>query len=450
MPDIINNKIKRMKILIFVLLLALQLTSLRTNGQSTALKTGDQVPEMSFPDAFNVKKHAFTPVRFADLRGKLVILDFWGTFCEPCLEEFPYLDSLQREYKDKLQIIAVNPQRLEVIREFFEVHKGVYKPSFPFINDEKDLEKIFYHQGVPFQVWIGPDGKVLHLADPYNLTRKNIDQTLKGRNTVITNTFPFVYKETLFDDQWKGFIMFSSYLARAEAKGLRLDGPGNGKGITEDGEILFLYQRAYDELTEHRYELFRPGRTLLLVKNPSTYTNVKKERDLDWEFKNIYSYQLTVPADSKANLAQLMTEDLKRYFGLDVTIEKRIVKTLILVGTSQIDKMKTKGGIPKDNFNKSQLRAIPGESVRCMINIDYRAFSERIKGFVEYGFRQAFADSTLLSGKIDFKMSGEVLDHLTLNSLKQELHKYDLDLKEGSRTIDVLVLKEPDYAEAEN
>jgi thiol-disulfide isomerase/thioredoxin len=47
--------------------------------------------------------------KLKDLRGKVVILDFWATYCPPCLEEIPHLKSLQAKYgKENLQVIGLH------------------------------------------------------------------------------------------------------------------------------------------------------------------------------------------------------------------------------------------------------------------------------------------------------------------------------------------------------
>jgi Thiol-disulfide isomerase and thioredoxins len=50
-----------------------------------------------------------TAQRLGDLRGRVVILDFWATYCPPCIEEIPHLKALQEEYgPDKLQVIGLH------------------------------------------------------------------------------------------------------------------------------------------------------------------------------------------------------------------------------------------------------------------------------------------------------------------------------------------------------
>ena len=61
-------------------------------GIARGLGPGDAAPDFALTD-FNGK-----PMRLADYRGKLVLLNFWASWCGPCLEEMPRLSALQRNY----------------------------------------------------------------------------------------------------------------------------------------------------------------------------------------------------------------------------------------------------------------------------------------------------------------------------------------------------------------
>ena len=66
-----------------------------------ALKVGD-----SFPDLAGFKLEGKLP---DSLKGKVVIVDFWASWCQPCKDSFPAMNELQKKYADKgLVIIAVN------------------------------------------------------------------------------------------------------------------------------------------------------------------------------------------------------------------------------------------------------------------------------------------------------------------------------------------------------
>ena len=47
-------------------------------------------------------------VTLSDFKGKVVLVDFWETWCSPCLAVFPAMDSLKTEYKEDFEVVAVN------------------------------------------------------------------------------------------------------------------------------------------------------------------------------------------------------------------------------------------------------------------------------------------------------------------------------------------------------
>ena len=65
-----------------------------------ALKVGDTLPDLA-----SFKFEGKLP---DTLKGKVVIVDFWASWCLPCAESFPVLDALQKKYSDRLVILAVN------------------------------------------------------------------------------------------------------------------------------------------------------------------------------------------------------------------------------------------------------------------------------------------------------------------------------------------------------
>ena len=54
------------------------------------------------------KSFAGENVKLADLKGKVVVLDFWATYCPPCVEEIPHLNELQTKYGANLQIVGLH------------------------------------------------------------------------------------------------------------------------------------------------------------------------------------------------------------------------------------------------------------------------------------------------------------------------------------------------------
>lgn len=63
-----------------------------------------------------------TRERISDFRGKVIILNFWGTYCRPCIEELPTLVKVARDFKDDVVVLAISDEPEERIKKFMSRH----------------------------------------------------------------------------------------------------------------------------------------------------------------------------------------------------------------------------------------------------------------------------------------------------------------------------------------
>ena len=98
---------------------------------------------------------------FADFKGKVVLLNLWGTWCAPCVIEMPSLNKLQRRYERAgLEIIAVaindTPQ---TVKQFFREHNLQFLDVYT--DSEKNVSAAFNVRTVPSTFLINREGKVV-------------------------------------------------------------------------------------------------------------------------------------------------------------------------------------------------------------------------------------------------------------------------------------------------
>ena len=95
-----------------------------------------------------------------EYKGKLLLLNFWATWCEPCKEEMPSLDKLQANSElDKLKIFAINigKENLDKVNKFF-IDLNI-KNVEPYFDPPTTLAKMFSLRGVPTSILINKEGQ---------------------------------------------------------------------------------------------------------------------------------------------------------------------------------------------------------------------------------------------------------------------------------------------------
>ena len=127
---------------------------------------------------FTLKDLKGRTVRLSDYRGKVVLINFWATWCPPCRAEMPDLIKLQREYgKEGLQIIGITypPERQARVRRFARS----LKVNYPIALGTREIKDGFSsEETLPLTVVINRDGKVSEIISGI-LLRDEFDEKVK-------------------------------------------------------------------------------------------------------------------------------------------------------------------------------------------------------------------------------------------------------------------------------
>ena len=111
--------------------------------------------------------------------GKVVVLDFWATWCPPCRSAMPILDQLQKDNKENLAVLAIGGQREDeaTVRSFVAEHKESISNLF---DADQSVYSKFESKGIPLVVVMSTDGVIRWIGNPHDANfKKAVAQVLK-------------------------------------------------------------------------------------------------------------------------------------------------------------------------------------------------------------------------------------------------------------------------------
>ena len=398
------------------------------------LKIGDPVPNIFLENIIN---HSGGTAHLSDFKGKLLILDFWATWCRPCIQAIPRFEQLQNQFGNQLQILMVTPQSTSAIAKFFS-DRGFTLPSVT--NDQK-LSKLFPHKYVPHEVWI-KNGKVIAITDGAELTASNIKSQLSEKPPIMDekkSNFDYdLTKPLLFNsnggnaDDLLYHSLFTGYLDGIGGGGVYTDSLHRFKIRALNGTVLQLYQAAMRYSNSR--ELAQSNRCItefdkqevLPPPNLPAYSTAARGQ--------YYCYELIVPIALKDQAGELMLEDLNRFFGacyhLLGTIEKRTVKCWVLRKTAAFKEMASSGFTPEIISDDPNLMVYHQQP--------FAKFSEAIASLYRHDPFPVI-DQTGITSEIDIAFPTGEKD---IRKFSASLEKYGLCLEPDSCVIDMLVIKQ--------
>lgn len=121
----------------------------------------------SVPDCALVSlTDASRPVPLSDLRGRVVLVDFWASWCAPCAKSFPFLNALDRAYRDRgLRVVGINvDERPEDARRFL----ARFPASFTVAVDRTGrCPERFDVRVMPSSFLVDRDGRIRHVHEGF-------------------------------------------------------------------------------------------------------------------------------------------------------------------------------------------------------------------------------------------------------------------------------------------
>ncbi|MFD2963682.1 MULTISPECIES: TlpA family protein disulfide reductase [Olivibacter] len=378
--------------------------------------------------------------------GKPIILDFWATYCGACINAFPHLDELQKQFNDRAQIILVTNQSRETIENFAKRNKKYRTLSLPTVVSQK-LWNSFSFRTIPLHVWITADGRVEHVTGGWNLNAERLEDFINGKKLNLTT----LVQNRDFDktaDLWlegngrqnkymQYYSFFMGYVPDAGGRTSVVKDKNTGilqKIKIWNGTLINMFAIAYGETTINN-PFKRYNRVIIEAQNKNRFMMPSDKTEYDqWLSNNAFCYELYVPKEKSAEIFDFMRMDLERYFDLTASIEQREEPCFVLMNLlNNMEKIRTKGGKPSAYFRKENT-----------INIQNRlmyVFMEELQDELATFSSLPLINETGFDGLLDIDFTRRPKDLKTIN---KELEKYGLQLKETVRKIEMLVIRDKD------
>ena len=150
------------------------------SGSSTASGTGSEIGSQSWPPHVKKKLYATKDLRGKQApsfqvakwlteepsrAGKVVLIDFWATWCPPCREAIPELAKLQKEFADDLVVIGVSDEDPETVKAFMEHTRMGYAQA---VDPQERMKRFVGVEGIPHVLLVDSSGIVRWQGYPFD------------------------------------------------------------------------------------------------------------------------------------------------------------------------------------------------------------------------------------------------------------------------------------------
>ena len=157
-----------------IMLTLLLCGALVTAASAQRARVGQPAPEIGTVKLLNANQESVT---LESLRGKVVILEFWATWCGPCIATAKHLDELKEELGDKLVVLSLSGESESTVtshlrRKPSNAMVGVYSGS--------TIDRNYPHSAIPHGILIDQNGKVVEIDHPMSWNASTINQLYAG------------------------------------------------------------------------------------------------------------------------------------------------------------------------------------------------------------------------------------------------------------------------------
>jgi len=131
-----------------------------------------------------------------DLTNKFVLIDFWATWCRPCIESFPHLNSLADKYQGKIVFLAISDEKELIVRNFLQQSKladvNAFKNIVFGLDTRSEINIGFGIKYIPTYFLISPDNIIISTGNSADLNEIFLDSVITSYGTISVTKRPTI------------------------------------------------------------------------------------------------------------------------------------------------------------------------------------------------------------------------------------------------------------------
>lgn len=388
---------------------------------SPGLKNGQPVPDIRFGRLLNSEKQN---VSLSELKGRIVILEFWATWCSPCIPAMKHLNELKRKFPHQLEVIAISNEEETRIQRFINQQPS----SIHFYSDPgQTLQKYFPFHTIPHSVIIDQEGKLVANTSPADIGETILKAILNKQKVAVKEKKDDIGNFDMAKDYFPrpaGFNEYSFEVQSAIAGGFpitRRNAPKSewfGRRLTMlNNPINLIYRNAFNK------------------SNARTVYEGVTASDFDHRTtKDLFCIDVIVPKGKESELHSYLQQQLLLLnLPYKCRIEKRKMECVVMNCTdpSKLESFRSAGA---DNITPQQPTVIRATSYdKKNVPLD-----DLFLHFENYGIlKQPVINETGLRGSFDLTFQ---FDAENPADFKNALAKMGLKGEKKEREVEVIVI----------
>jgi thiol-disulfide isomerase/thioredoxin len=389
------------------LLLILTICIISCKNEKTIAELGKPIPNYKFSNILNSKN---SEISISDLKGKIVILEFWATWCGPCLPAMKKLDSLQNEFKNDLEVITISYENKERLKKYIKSTNT----NLRIVSDTLHSSN-FKYKVIPHSIIIDKNGIVRAITNPENINKEVLNKLISKNEISLDLKDDFYIDPKLKVNIIKSIsnpdytIELKSFVQQKRGIQYLTDIDGEYNGIEMwNRTIPGLYMTLFD-LPSYKRIVFKDSLS---------------ESDFPFDKEHRFSLKIETSKQYKNDWKQL---------GISVLNENFDVNAKMNIDTLDCYVLKDIGHLIKESNSEKSEYIFMGPILKTK-KIKMSQLTEYLENFKAL----PVVDITNLDGEYDIELEWQEEDPKTLYS---ELKKYGLKLEKSDKKLPVEVME---------